>query len=73
MIGDALSDFEAAHNTGIFYYPILVHDEVASWGMFKDFYLEKFITEAYPQFQDALIKMFDYNLANKLATTAVLI
>jgi len=34
MCGDALGDMEAAKKNGVFYYPILVRREAASWGEF---------------------------------------
>lgn len=41
MIGDAPGDADAAHKNGVFYYPILVNHEKASW--------EEAVSTAYPK------------------------
>ena len=63
MCGDAPGDWKAAELNGVFYYPILVRSEKASW--------EEFITEGlthllegtyYGEYQDRKIKQFIENL-----------
>ena len=44
MTGDALGDYEAAKKNGVYYYPILVKHEKASWS--------EFVSEAVPRIKD---------------------
>ena len=63
MVGDALGDFRAAEENGIFYYPILVNQEQSSW--------EQLVLEALGRleegtyggdYQNQLIQKFQENL-----------
>lgn len=44
MTGDAPGDYDAAKKNGVYYYPILVRQEKASW--------EKFVSEAVPKLRE---------------------
>ena len=41
MVGDSLSDYEAAKSNGILFYPITINDEVSCWNLLNDYYLRK--------------------------------
>ncbi|MGK0577139.1 HAD hydrolase-like protein [Macrococcus capreoli] len=43
MLGDALGDYEAAHQNDIFFYPILANHEGESWYAFQTTYFERFM------------------------------
>ena len=47
MCGDALGDMQAAEKNGVFYYPILVRNEKASWQEFMDEGFERLINGEY--------------------------
>lgn len=59
MIGDALGDLEAAHDNGVFFYPIRPGQEVESWQEFQDEALDRFMTDAYtPEYEARCIERF---------------
>lgn len=47
MVGDAPGDMEAAKNSGVLFYPIMVGSEVESWMNFRETILDFFIGETY--------------------------
>lgn len=47
MCGDAPGDFEAARKNGVFYYPILVRRENASWKEFREVAVSRLVKGSY--------------------------
>ena len=47
MIGDAIGDYHAAKENGVWFYPIIAGDESESWRRFDQIYFERFINEEY--------------------------
>ena len=47
MIGDAISDCDAAKHAGAYFYPIIPGSEEKSWGEFIDKYFDSFINDTY--------------------------
>lgn len=63
MCGDALGDMQAAEKNGVYYYPILVKNEKASWQEFMDKGLEKLLDGTYAgEYQATKRKQFLKNL-----------
>lgn len=63
MVGDALGDLKAAESNEVFYYPIMVKKEQASWQRFKNEALGKFIDHSYKgAYQEQVIREFKANL-----------
>jgi len=63
MCGDAPGDMDAAQKNGVFYYPILVRSEKASWQEFMDTACGKLLDGTYAgAYQDEKINMFLKNL-----------
>ena len=59
MIGDAISDCDAARRVGAYFYPIIPGSEERSWQEFLDKYLESFISDEYhSSHEDALYQEF---------------
>lgn len=64
MIGDALSDMDAAHDSGTAFYPMMIDNETESWNLLKNKYLSEFTAGRYAEVQPALEKQFE-NYFNK--------
>ena len=63
MCGDAPGDMDAAQKNGVFYYPILVRNEKASWQEFMDTACGKLLDGTYAgAYQEEKINMFLKNL-----------
>lgn len=63
MCGDALGDMQAAEKNGVFYYPILVKNEKASWQQFMDEGFERLLCGEYAgEYQARKKKQFLNNL-----------
>jgi len=63
MCGDAPGDMDAAQKNGVFYYPILVRSEKASWQEFMDTACGKLLDGTYAgTYQDEKSNMFLKNL-----------
>lgn len=63
MCGDALGDMQAAERNGVFYYPILVKHEKASWQEFMDEGFDRLLRGEYiGEYQCAKRKQFLQNL-----------
>ena len=63
MCGDAPGDYDAARKNGVFYYPILVKGEKASWEAFISEGFDRLVTGAYAgPYQKELINAFLANL-----------
>lgn len=59
MIGDAISDGDAARRAGAYFYPILPGSEEKSWEMLENKYFESFISgEYHEKYEEALYKEF---------------
>lgn len=64
MTGDAPGDLDAAQSNGVFYYPILVRHEGASWAEFKDTAVDKLTAGTYGgAYQEEKIGAFLENLS----------
>ena len=61
MVGDSLSDYEAAKSNGILFYPITINDEVSCWNLLNDYYLRKITKHDFLQYESSLINMFTNN------------
>ncbi len=62
-VGDAPGDLQAAETNGVYFYPILAGDEVASWQAFREKYFDIFMAGRYGEVQDEMIRRFDENLS----------
>lgn len=63
MCGDALGDMQAAEKNGVYYYPILVKNEKASWQELMDVGLQRLLSGTYAgEYQSAKRKQFLKNL-----------
>ena len=63
MVGDAPGDYDAARKNGVFYYPILVRKEKASWEEFKETAVTRLVGGRYEgEFQNSKIEQFLTNL-----------
>lgn len=63
MCGDALGDMQAAEKNGVYYYPILVKSEKASWQEFMDEGFGRLLDGSYAgEYQSAKRKQFLKNL-----------
>ena len=59
MIGDALSDMDAAKQAGTLFYPMIIDGESQSWHELKDKYLQQFVEGKYKDSQPALETQFE--------------
>ncbi|MDE7084456.1 MAG: HAD family hydrolase [Clostridia bacterium] len=59
MIGDALSDMDAAKQAGTLFYPMIIDGESQSWQELKDKYLQQFVEGKYKDSQPALETQFE--------------
>lgn len=63
MIGDSMGDYEAASQTGVFYYPILVRREKESWKEFCTEAVKRFVEGSFQgEYQEKKVKEFKENL-----------
>lgn len=62
MIGDALGDADAAKSNDVWFYPILVNEEEASWLLFKDEIFECFLDGNYGDYQGEFINKLETKL-----------
>lgn len=62
MIGDALGDTDAAKSNDVWFYPILVNEEEASWLLFKDEIFECFLDGNYGDYQGEFINKLETKL-----------
>lgn len=62
MIGDALGDAEAAKSNDVWFYPILVNEEEASWCLLKDEIFECFLDGNYGDYQGEFINKIETKL-----------
>ncbi|HWT27099.1 MAG TPA: HAD hydrolase-like protein [Mobilitalea sp.] len=58
-LGDALTDYDAAKENGILFYPILPGKEVESWEHFRNYYLDELTAGNYPKYQAELVNQFE--------------
>lgn len=59
MIGDALSDMDAAKSAGTLFYPMMIDGEAESWKRLKDTYLNQFVGGTYKDSQSVLEQQFE--------------
>lgn len=65
MIGDALGDINAAKDSNVLYYPILVNQESCSWKRFRDTILNSFLQNRYEEkWMELCKKEFEENLSH---------
>lgn len=62
MIGDALGDSDAAKSNDVWFYPILVNEEEASWLLFKEEIFECFLDGNYGDYQGEFINKLETKL-----------
>lgn len=63
MTGDAAGDYDAARKNGVFYYPILVRHEEASWDEFREHAVSNLLDGNYGGvYQEERIRAFTENL-----------
>lgn len=63
MTGDAPGDCQAAMKNGVFYFPILVRKETASWNEFKNVAVKRLVEGTYAgAYQKEKISLFEENL-----------
>lgn len=62
MLGDALGDADAAKSNDVWFYPILVNEEEASWLLFKDEIFECFLDGNYGDYQGEFINKLETKL-----------
>ena len=60
MVGDVMLDLDAANSNHVYFYPILVRHENASWKNLKS-YLDLFYANEYRYCQNKLIEKFENN------------
>ncbi len=63
MVGDAPGDLSSADENNVYFYPILVNDEVQSWQEFKENALSKFLNNDYKEYNDKAKEIFLKNLS----------
>jgi len=67
MIGDALSDLDAANTHGMLFYPITPGNETAAWERFEKEAMGRFFNGSYPgAYQESLLLEFKAVLENKI-------
>ena len=64
MIGDAIGDYTAARDNGVYYYPIIPNEEKRSWGRLKEIIAE-FYQAAYDKRQKEVVEEFTASLLTK--------
>lgn len=63
MVGDALGDWEAASENGVWFYPILAENEEQSWNQLKHIYIKAFFqSEFNKELQEELLQHMKSNL-----------
>ncbi len=63
MVGDSPGDFETAEVNGVWFFPIIVGDEEASWNDLKDHVAEKIVNGTFTQEeQEKYVEKFWNNL-----------
>ncbi len=64
MIGDAIGDYTAAKDNGVYYYPIIPNEEKKSWQRLKEI-VEEFYHFEYNKRQQEVVKEFTASLLTK--------
>jgi len=66
MIGDAPGDMRAARANGALFYPIIPGDEIASWNLFYEEAMERFLAGTYAgEYEGMFIKRFERALPER--------
>ena len=61
MVGDAYPDYNAARETGVWFYPIRTRFERESWKELKEKYFDIFLAGSYADVQEEQIEKFEKN------------
>ena len=65
MVGDAYPDYNAAKQTGVWFYPIRTRHEEESWRELKESYFDIFLSDRYAGVQKDLNHKFESNFERK--------